>query len=141
LQAVRDLMDRGLLPFLLGTQPVNKRRTSPRWAVEGLAAHRGTSIARNERHRAATSATASNDLNAEIGRLRAENSDLRVAWAAMRSANQLLAEAEADREAVLGHLREAERRQGAAATKATKASRQHEDALAAYVMPADARDA
>ena len=80
-------------------------------------------------------------LREEVARLRAENSDLRVAWAAMRAAGRLLREADAEREAATRLLRKAERRQAKAAEKSQQAAELHQDALSAFVMPSDPRDA
>ena len=157
-QAVLDMVATGKLPALLGHQPVNKRRRIPLWAVRGLAKCRldpgsassgQSSPARQDggpdsAPGAQTTATPADDdgerLRREVSRLRAENSDLRFAWAAMREARQLLDAADDDREAALGHLRDAERRQSEAARKSARAARLQADALAVNVMPADGAD-
>lgn len=156
-QAVRDLIDAGRLPAMLGDQPVHPRRYVPAWAVHALAKHRLSGATaqgqggpllqtspeaapEQPEYRATDSQSEpeAEELLAEVARLRAENSDLRYAWAAMREARKLLADADADRDEALAALRTAERKQSDAAAKARRAAELDSDALTIFVMPADA---
>lgn len=146
-QAVRNLVAAGRLPALRGSQPRNKRHRLPLWAVRGLAHQRKAGMthlsAREIVWQDATADLASRTdaprarSSDELARLRSENADLRFAWAAMREAQALLAQANEDRQAAMEHLREAEKRNSSAADSATKATRLLGDALTVYVMPAD----
>lgn len=142
-QAVRDLMDAGRLPVLLGDQREHRRRSSPGWAVDGLARTRGVGPPAEEPPGPGRPDPGPDvkRLRTEVARLRAENSDMVLAWAAMREANRLLAEADEDREKAAAAIAEAERHQAAAATKSRQAAAAQEEAVAVFVMPSDPRGA